>query len=152
MARARMLSRSLGSSRRFNALYQLERDRHEFAQLIYALLIPHTDDYGRMAGDPSTVKLTVLPGSPAPLDDFHQALFDLHQVQLIVVYENDGDIWLQVNKFDGHQPGLTKRTESKIPAPPHNSVKFPEIREIHVSRARAELRTKNLELRTRTTN
>lgn len=150
MARARMISRSLGTSRRFNALYTEAQDIAEFAQLIFTLLIPHVDDYGRMAGDPQTVKLAVLPGSARTLDDFTRALEALARVHLVQVYRcKTDDIWLEVNKFEEHQRGLSKRTDSRIPAPKQGvPVNFTEIREIIPSRARAELRTKNLELRT----
>ncbi len=161
MARARMLSKTLGLSRRFNAIADTAGPLTEFTQLLYALMVPHTDDFGRMAGDPFTVKMTVLPASPRPLAEFTAALRLLHAVELIIVYEVDGNIWLQVNKFDEHQPGLKKRGESKLPAPPtgreipgifrqvpavpevpgisRQVTAFPDLPGISPSRARAEL-------------
>lgn len=132
MARGRMLSRTLGSSRRFDALAELANGHCEFAQLLFTLLIPHTDDYGRMVGDAFTIKHQVFPTSPRPTSDFESALHALHDANLITIYENTADgcqsIWLQVNKFEEHQRGLAKRTQSRIPA--FNSracKKFPQM-------------------------
>ena len=127
MARGRMLSRTLGSSRRFNAVGDVAGDLAEFAQLLFTLLVPHTDDFGRMAGDAYTVKLTVFPGSSRKLPEFLEALRALHEVKLITVYEAEDTIWLQVSKFEPHQIGLHKRTKSLIPEWPGNSRKFPEV-------------------------
>lgn len=119
MARARLLSRTLGSSRRFNAVTDDTPAMAEFAQLLFALLIPHTDDFGRMSGDPQTVKYVVFPGSPRPIADFAAALSALDRAKLVQVYAgDDDDIWLQINKFERHQPGLKQRGASKIPDPP----------------------------------
>lgn len=140
MARGRMLSKTLSVSRRFNAIAETAEELTEFTQLLYALLVPHTDDFGRMSGDPFSLKMTVLPASSRALGDFTAALNILHDVHLITVYEMNSDIWLQVNKFDEHQVGLHKRTESKIPSPlDGTSRKFPEVPGNSWSRARAEL-------------
>ncbi len=117
MARGRMLSKTLGVSRRFNAIADSAQALTEFTQLLYTLLVPHTDDFGRMSGDPFTIKMTVLPASPRSLADFRTAMAVLHQSQLITVYHVGDETWLQVNKFDEHQVGLHKRTASMIPAP-----------------------------------
>lgn len=158
MARGRMLSRTLGSSRRFNALNQLENGRAEFSQLLFALLIPHTDDEGRMSGDAYTIKLTVCPGSSRSVEDVEAALRAMHAVQLITVYEAKDDIWLQVNRFETHQQGLSNRTASKIPAPKTTDYQqFPTFanncQQLLASRARAEvnLREGNLTKENRTT-
>lgn len=143
LAKSRLLSRTLGSSRRFNTLTDTAGDIAEFSQLLFTLLIPNADDWGRLAGDAYTVKLTVFPGSPRSVADFQDALRCLHESKLVTVYEADDDIWLQINKFEVHQSGLTKRTNSKISPPlqeiPGTSMKFPEIPELPASRARAEL-------------
>lgn len=113
-----MLSRTLGSSRRFNAVAALANGDGEFAQLLFTLLIPHADDFGRMVGDAFTVKLQVFPASARTVEDFAAALDALDAAELITVYAVERDIWLQVNKFDEHQRGLANRTASRIPSPP----------------------------------
>src|SRR5215831_13765216 len=100
MARARLLSKSLGCSRRFNALLESHNGLAEFAQLLYAMLIPHADDFGRLTGDPFSVRLMVMPASPRPVEDFADAIRALHDVDLVTVYEIANDLWIQINKFD----------------------------------------------------
>jgi hypothetical protein len=123
MARGRLISKSLGSSRRFHTLLIAGGKIGEFCQVLFPLIVANTDDFGRMAGDAFTVKNVVLPSSPRSEQDFERALVVIHNVGLVVRYEVDGAIYIQVNKFDEHQPGLTKRTKSK----------FPEIPESHGS-------------------
>lgn len=139
MARGRMLSKSLGCSRRFNAVPALANGLAEFAQLLFMLIVSHADDFGRMTADPFSVKLTVLPASGRSTEDFVVALEALHESRLLTIYLVEDDLWLQIDKFDEHQSGLHKRTASKIPNPIDNSRKFPEIPGHSGSRARAEL-------------
>jgi hypothetical protein len=115
MARGRLISRSLGSSRKYHALLGAGGKLGEFCQVLFPLVIANTDDFGRMPGDAFTVKNVVLPTSRRPEQDFEQALTVMHTVGLIVRYLVDDAIYLEVNKFDEHQPNLTKRTKSKFP-------------------------------------
>lgn len=143
-----MLSKTISVSKRFNSLPEMAGELAEFCQLLFALIVPHVDDFGRMTADPFSVKMTVMPASSRLLPDFTAALHALHDSELLTVYRSkDGDIWLQVSKFDEHQVGLHKRTESKIPAPePDNSRNFPELPGNSWSRARAELNLTELNL------
>lgn len=147
MARGRMLSKTLSVSQRFNSIEPAGDIPAEFAQLLFTLLLPHTDDFGRMSGDPFSVKMTALPASLRPIEQFTAALKMLHAAKLIDLYEVDAAIFLQISKFEEHQSGLHKRTASKIPAP---SGKFPEIPGNSRSRARAELNRTELKGRERT--
>lgn len=131
-----MISKTLSVSQRFNTIRELPDVSAEFAQLLFTLLLPHTDDFGRMSGDPFSIKMTVLPASLRPIEHFAAALESLHIVKLIELYEADSAIYLQISKFEEHQSGLHKRTESKIPVPSGN---FPELPGNSRSRARAEL-------------
>lgn len=138
MARGRIISKSLSTSKRFLALQDAERGAPanplsagklaEFSQLLFGLIVVHTDDFGRMQGDAQTVKLQVFPGSPRKIPEFELALVYLHNVQLITLYSDpDGCIYLQVNKFEPHQSGLHKRTKSRFPEPPANSGRLREF-------------------------
>ena len=117
MARGRMLSRSLSTSRRFAALQKEGGDLTDFASGLYILLILHADDYGRLAGDPWTVKQVVLPFSPRDPDEFAQALAILARVQLVQKYDVNGQKYLYITKFERHQR-LKFRVVSEFPAPP----------------------------------
>jgi hypothetical protein len=128
MARGRLVSRSLGSSRKFAALQKQAGKLGEFAQALYPLLIAVSDDFGRQSGDAFTVKHAVFPTSPRHEADFASALTSMHHVGLIRWYEAQGQQVIQVVDFDAHQPNLHKRSDkSKFPEPPGDSGKVPEI-------------------------
>ncbi len=140
MARGRMISKSLSTSQKFAALYEEATDLAEFCQSLYPLLVSHADDFGRLQGDPFTVKHQCHPASPRPLNAFTSALKYLHNVQLIVWFAVADRWYIQIQNFDPHQAGLHKRTASDFPKAPGNSRKFPEIPGNSGSRARAELK------------
>jgi hypothetical protein len=124
MARGRLISRTLGSSRKFAALIAHAGKLGEFAQSLYPLLVANSDDHGRMAGDAFTVKHAVFPTSARKESEFGSALLAMHNSRLIHLYEANGLQLIQIMDFDAHQPGLHKRVESKFPGSPG---KFPEI-------------------------
>ena len=118
MARGRMVSKTLGSSRRFK---QLEISKHglsEFAQVLFVLILSHADDFGRQDGDAFTIKHRVFPVSDRSEKDFAKALKLLHDVGLIAWYQIEGKHIIEVANFSDHQVGLHKRTASKFPDPP----------------------------------
>ncbi len=121
MARGRLISKSLGSSRRFHELLKLGGKLGEFCQVLFPLIVANTDDFGRMAGDAFTIKNLVLPTSRRPERDFESALDVLDQSGLLIRYLSDDTIYIQVSKFDDHQPNLQKRTKSKFPEIPTDS-------------------------------
>lgn len=124
MARGRMISKSLGSSRRFHSLIAAGGKLGEFCQVLFPLLVANTDDYGRMAGDAFTVKNVVLPSSRRTEREFDRALDVLADVDLIDRYAVDGAVYLQIVRFDEHQINLHKRNSSKIPDNPDPRRKF----------------------------
>lgn len=115
MARGRMLSKKLSTSRKFATV---GRVAGEFPQLLYALLVPHCDDFGRQAGDAFTVKHEVFPTSPREESEFEAALTALEVQDLIQRYNGAGRSVLQLLQFEQHQQGLHKRTKSEFPEPP----------------------------------
>lgn len=122
-----MISKSLSTSRKFRALLDEAGKRGEFAQVAYALLIAHSDDFGRLEGDAFTVKMLCYPTSPRAEGDFEAALLAMDRVGLISWYQVDGRRYVQITQFDEHQTGLHKRTRSRYPDPPGDSGNFPEI-------------------------
>lgn len=127
MARGRMISKSLSTSEKRARLQTVAGRLAEFCQGLYPLMVVHSDDFGRHAGDPFTVKHVIDPTSRRSYDEFAQALQHLHDVGLIIWYDADGRKYFQIIDFDPHQPGLHKRTRSKIPEPPAVSATFWEI-------------------------
>ncbi len=126
MARGRMISKSLSTSEKYAALATVAGDLDEFCQTLYPLLVVHTDDFGRLQGDPFTVKLQCYPASRRELDAFATALRYLHEVELITWYVVGGKYYVQIEQFEPHQAGLHKRTRSQFPEIPGNSRKLPE--------------------------
>jgi len=129
MARGRLISKSLGSSRKFHRLLGEGGKLGEFCQVLFPLLVANTDDHGRMPGDAFTVKNLVLPSSPRLERDFDSALDVMHTVGILTRYVVGGSEYLQVTDFDAHQPNLHKRTASKfpeIPETPGNSEDAPD--------------------------
>lgn len=104
-----MITKSLSTSRKFAKVSS------EFAQVLYVLIVAHSDDFGRQSGDAFTVKHQVFPTSPRTEDEFEAALNDLGDVGLVERYEVDGEVVLQVVGFDEHQSGLHRRTDSRFP-------------------------------------
>ena len=135
MARGRMISKSLSTSRKFAAAGRSSSG--EFAQLLYLMLVPHCDDFGRQEGDPFTVKHKVLPTSERSEIEFGGALSVLRDVGLIKWYESNASQIIEIIRFDDHQGGLHKRTSSRFPdipgssgnssESPGNSGKVPDI-------------------------
>ena len=129
MARGRMISKCLSTSRKYAALYAEAGELGEFCQVLFPLLVAHADDFGRLPGDVFTVRHLVLPISPRPENEFSEALRALDSVGLIHVYERDDNTYLQIIDFEAHQVGLHHRSKSKFPKPAGNSRKFPESSE-----------------------
>lgn len=127
MARGRLVSRTLGSSRKFAALALEAGKLGEFAQALFPMLISGSDDFGRMSGDAFTVKHAVFPSSHRREADFQAAINIMANVGLIRLYEAGSTQVIEIVDFKTHQPGLSKRTQSKFPEPPVNFTGTPGI-------------------------
>ena len=138
MARGRLISRTLGSSRKFHDLLRVGGKLGEFCQVLFPLIVTNTDDFGRMPADAFTIKNVVLPSSRRPERDFEQALAVLAEVGLIERYQSNGGIYLQVNQFDEHQANLHKRTASRFPEFPGISGSSQNFRELPEQYKRTE--------------
>jgi len=126
MANRRMLSKSISVSKKVNRdLYQhLKAEGKDpcFGLLLFSWLIPHTDDFGRIDGDPYYIKHQIIPALPLTEDDIEVALNAMDEVGLIVWYNANGGKVIQIIDFDTHQKGLDKRTKSKFPPPQTDEV------------------------------
>lgn len=116
MARGRMISRTLGTSKRFAKLGAYPDG--EFYQLLFPLLVSFTDDFGRIEGDSFSVKFRVFPVSPRTEDEFEAALCAMCEVGLLSRYTVGDECVVQVERWEEHQQGLHKRSKSAFPAPP----------------------------------
>jgi hypothetical protein len=127
MARGRMISKSLSTSEKYAALLPVAGDLAEFCQTLYPLLVIHSDDFGRLQGDPFTVKSLCYPASRRSLEEFATALDQLTRIGLIAWYPVFGKKYIQIKNFENHQLGLHKRTRSTFPEIPGISRNFREI-------------------------
>lgn len=124
MAQRRMISKSLGSSRKFHAVRVKCGKLGDFAQVLFPLIVVSCDDFGRLEGDAFTVKHKVFPISPYEEADFETVLQAMNEIGLIRLYFAAGDRFLEVVNFDREQPNLNKRTKSEFPDPQDDSGKF----------------------------
>jgi len=126
MARGRFISKTLGSSRKFEALGRVPRFG-EFSQTLYVLLVANADDFGRLPGDAFTAKFRIFPTSQRKTEDFDKAMNAMKKVGLIERYSVKGQEYAQVVYFEEHQIGLHKRTKSYFPEVPGNSKHSQEL-------------------------
>lgn len=118
MAKGRMISQTIGSSRKFHKLHGLAGELGDFAQALYPLLVVNSDDHGRMDAHPFTIKMRVFPVSPHTEEDFERALEAMQDADLIQVYDDGGGRQcLQITGFYEHQK-LARPAPSKYPPPP----------------------------------
>ena len=122
-----MISKSLSTSEKFASLSAIDGEMAEFCQILYLLMIPHSDDFGRLQGDSFTIKHQCYPASPRQAEEFQQALNYLHNAELIIWYQVTGKQFIQITNFEPHQVGLHKRTSSNFPEFPGKYRKRREI-------------------------
>jgi DnaD/phage-associated family protein len=115
MAEKRMLSKVISISEKVNELPDI------FDMLLYTWMIPHADDFGRLAGSPGKIKALVVPMLDKSIKDIRDSLQVLDHQGLILWYEVSGEKVVQIQQFEKHQQGLHKRTRSKFPDFPGNS-------------------------------
>lgn len=126
MANRRSLSKSISTSQKVNQLLPAKlKELAEFGQVLYTWLIPHCDDWGRITGDPFSMKMTVMPANHRPLKDFEKALTAMVEVGLLKSYEADGIGVLEVVNWERYQTGLHKRTASHFGEPSGNFREVP---------------------------
>jgi len=122
MARWRALHKGISTSLRFVTL-------EEWEQLLFTLMLAHTDDFGRLPGDPFAIKLKCCPASARTPDEILGALTKMAEPKhnLITRYETDGVEVVQMHEFDALQPSevIRKRTSPKYPDQTDSSCTLP---------------------------
>ncbi len=110
MARGRFISATLGGSRKFA---RLANDTH---RMIYVLLIPSADAYGRVDVDPVTLSGRVLTRLSISPDVVSAALADMHNVGLIHLYDVGEDHYAEITNFHEHNDiDLSREAQGEIP-------------------------------------
>ena len=112
MAEGRMLKKEISDSKK---LGRLKSDR---PRVLYFMMYPHLDRDGRLKADPHQLKgqvCTMLPYSAASIQ---KSLEQLHEVGLLVLYQIDGDQYVQISRFNDFQTfNYDRESKSKIPPP-----------------------------------
>jgi hypothetical protein len=141
MARGRMLDKSISYSKKAALAVKLGMQIKsensgiplgEFTRIVYDSLLTHTDDFGRLDGDPFTIQHLCVPTfTHRTSEDIEIALTILDTTGLITWYDSGSGLVIQIVKFDEHQVGLSRRTKSDYPEYKHEfqrlSVKFTEV-------------------------
>jgi len=112
-----MIPKTLSVSIEFNSV-------SEFAQLLYVMMQPYTDDFGRIDGEAGVIKALVLPMNKRPVTDFELAIKELVKVEQIEFYVVGKQKVISIPTFEADQTGLNKRTTSRYP---DNSKNFQEV-------------------------
>ena len=132
MAQIRMISRNLGSSRKFHAVNARCGKLGHFAQTLAPLIVVNADRFGRLEGDAFTVKHKVFPVSPRTEEDFETVLQAMSAVGLIRFYEVVGNRYLEVVNIDREQRGSIRGRGPAIRIPRwrrNETVLYPPDRE-----------------------
>lgn len=111
MARGRMISTTIGESRKFAAL-----DNH-LHRLIYLMVLPHVDKAGRFEADPIVIKSKCLMRLDVDSTTVQAWLNDGVSTGLLRVYEVNGLHYLEIVDFHKHNTPHYKEPESEIPPP-----------------------------------
>jgi len=121
-----MLKRAISDSRRLSEL------KTDSARLLWTWILPYLDVEGKYHADPDLIKGKIVPRlktfTPKNINEY---LEDMAGVGLVVLYEHDGDKYLQFRNFQEFQNLRENREgKSKIPNPPppcHNSGSAPGV-------------------------
>lgn len=113
MAKGRMINKTLCKSKKYAKLI------HDRSRVLYVLLYTQTDREGRVDGDPEEIRRECCYYLRYTERKIAESIIDLHNVELIKLYEVDGRPYIQFLEFEKNQPGMRKDREatSEIPDP-----------------------------------
>lgn len=118
MARGRMIDKRIGMSKKLGKV-------HDKARTLYFMIYPHLDREGRIKfEDIEDLKDEIIPKfKDWPLKKIAEALNELADIELIILYPNKKEIAMQFLRFEDFQYGLRKdrEAESLVPPAPEDS-------------------------------
>lgn len=120
MARGRLLLTTISDSEKVNSLGS------DFAQLLFCFLIPHADMNGREKANPRLVRGKIVPLIDCDEDKVGAAIYRMHEVGLVALYESDGLAYLE---FTGWAHNQTIRKDREQPRYPDQTAVFPQVYE-----------------------
>ena len=108
-------------SRRVTRSFKVAALKSDTARLFFTWLIPYLDVEGRMEASPGLIKADLFPLlGHITFRVINRLLRELSDAGLIILYECNGKLYLQLCQFIEHQRNLRKDREapSKYPPPP----------------------------------
>ncbi len=110
MAKARMLHKKISVSAQVNKLSLP-------ARLLFTWMIPHTDDEGRLKGDPEFIKAIVVPMTKWSFKTVRNYLEEIKNQRLIYYWEENKEWFIEFVKWNEHQQIRKDRFEqSNLPS------------------------------------
>lgn len=102
-----MIDKRISKSKKIR---DLKSDR---SRVLYFMIYPHLDCEGRYSGDPEEIKEDCCPKLKYSIKQIAEAVVDLANVGLLVLYEDDDDNpCIEFTKFEPFQHGLRKDREA----------------------------------------
>jgi hypothetical protein len=141
MADGRMLKKVVSTSKKLAAV------KTDSARLLWTWILPHLDVQGRFSGELEIVKGSIVPRLKSmTLPKIEKYLQDLAENKLIILYNVNGDRYLELVKFKDFQTLRSSREAvSIIPKPPDSTPTPDELPECPGT-TKEKLREVNLSL------
>jgi len=141
MAEGRMIKKRIATSKKIAAV-------GDSAALLYFMMYPHSDVQGRVEGCPDLIKGQMLTYFKAwNGSKIQKCLRDLQKIGLILLYNVEGNQYIQFTRFEDFQTlNPDREAKSIIPEPtPDNSGVDPEespLSKVKLSKDKVKLRVK----------
>ena len=103
-----------------------------FQETFFYRLIVNCDDYGRMDGRPKVLSSRLFPLRDIKLSQITEAMNALLAAELIILYEKDGHLYIQMKTWDHHQTIRAKKS------------KYPDINDENVQILTSEFNCKQM--------
>ncbi|MCL4417499.1 MAG: hypothetical protein M1365_12545 [Actinobacteria bacterium] len=118
MPRGRILDKeAISQSKRLSELSS------DTGRLVYTWLLVHLDREGRFSADPLIIKGNVFPRVRSmTVVKIEKSINEMAVLELIDLYNINGDKYLQFRKFKEFQTHLDREAPSKIPAPNNENI------------------------------
>jgi len=110
------------------------------------MILPHLDVEGRIEADPMLIKGHVLPLLKWSSPTIQKCLEELHNAELVTLYDVDGDCFLQYERFNDFQIIRKDRESESIIPPPgelqENSRRTPALSKVKLSKRESKIQSK----------
>jgi hypothetical protein len=87
--------------------------RGDFPKLVYCMLVGLVDSWGMVPADPESLKLALGPRDTHTPEEYWGAALELNRVELLSIWNKQGDPWLYVVGHDAEQTRGIHRRKKK---------------------------------------